>query len=249
MKTNNRTYFEGCFTALFCYKNVIIFGDIILKHISVIKKIIDWDYYEEHFDELVDKLYPQRKDSVLRLKRRKPAIVSLAAGIMLQDVVLDECGLLSQDINVETNDNGKPHIKGYEDFHYNISHSGERIVLAYGNCPVGIDIERIGETDLKVARRCFDECENEYIQKGRFLNEYVDDASVNQRFFTVWTMKEAYLKYKGTGISVPLNSFQVNPKCDSVKEDTVLLKHFVDDGYLISVCVDNDVESIDFVSG
>lgn len=94
--------------------------------------------------------------------------------------------------------NGKPFVLGVPDFHYNVTNTDGYVVLAVCEEPVGVDAERVRALRPKVMARCFTEREREYAKQG------------NDRFFEVWTKKEAYVKCKGKGLfSAPLNSFDV----------------------------------------
>lgn len=98
---------------------------------------------------------------------------------------------------------GKPYVKERPEVHFNISHSGPWVVLAYGDREVGIDIEQIhmDAGKEKLARRFFTETEQAWI----FQNQ----ADWGPRFFQIWTAKESYLKYLGTGLCKSLQSFDV----------------------------------------
>ena len=113
------------------------------------------------------------------------------------------------------NENGKPYFKSHPHFHFNISHSADTVAVAISDSTVGIDIELLRETDLKIAKRFFSEKETEFI------------GNDNRRFFEIWTKKEAYLKQIGTGLKFPLSSFDVI--------DNPLIETFQKDSYIISV--------------
>lgn len=126
---------------------------------------------------------------------------------------------------VEKGEFGKPHLKGMPDFHYNLSHSGDWVVLAFGDTQVGVDIQKM-EWDVgkeRVARRFFSPQEQEYLfrqENGRKL-----------RFYEIWTRKESWLKYLGTGIGKPLNSFSVfSPELPP------FLTHMPDEQHFLSLC-------------
>ena len=89
-----------------------------------------------------------------------------------------------------------------ESFYTNLSHSGDYVVLAVGDSPVGIDVEHKNDKDFKVTKRMFTETEQSYILNG------ADIESSQQRFRDIWTINEAFLKCLGIGISVPLNTFE-----------------------------------------
>ena len=46
-------------------------------------------------------------------------------------------------------ENGKPYIKNYPDYHFNISHSNGAVAIAFSDYPVGVDIEKIRKADMK----------------------------------------------------------------------------------------------------
>lgn len=130
-------------------------------------------------------------------------------------------------------------------------------MLAYGDVPLGVDIEQIREKDnLRVARRCFTEREYAYVsgQKEVVSQEPADshgglaeklrfkpdDSLSAERFFYLWTMKESYLKLTGDGISVPLNSFEIDPVQKIVIGTPYRYFMLRMDDYWISVCAEED---------
>ncbi len=88
-------------------------------------------------------------------------------------------------------ENGKPVLKGFENVYFSWSHSGNRIACAVSKAPVGIDIEKIGNFPKKVAARVCSDAE------FSFILESEHKASA---FTKLWTMKEAAVKLRGTGI-------------------------------------------------
>lgn len=174
-------------------------------HIYIRK--IDREYISNNYESLLEKLHADRRTKTARYNNREAAVTSVAAGLLLEEIVEKELKLLPVDIQISEGKSGKPYICGYEDFNYNLSHSGDYVVMAYGDIPVGIDIEHIHKdgmrkNDIAVAKRCFTVDEYSYIT-GAYQN-------APDRFCMIWTMKESYLKLMGTGISVPLNSFEID---------------------------------------
>ncbi|MBQ8412147.1 MAG: 4'-phosphopantetheinyl transferase superfamily protein [Lachnospiraceae bacterium] len=206
-----------------------------MNNIVVVVKKVDFEYCTIHFDELIKQVYPQRRDAILKLKNKRAACISLIAGLLLQEIIKKRFGIEPKDIVIDTNEQGKPCVKGLLDFYYNISHSGDMIVMAYGDCPVGVDLEEIKSADLRVAKRCF--CKEEY----QYVLGETDDSAISEeqaiRFLKVWTKKEAYLKYKGIGISVPLDSFCIDIVNDTVEGTDIVFHEKSYDGYICNLCV------------
>ncbi len=88
---------------------------------------------------------------------------------------------------------------------FNISHSGQRVVLAVAHEPVGVDIEapRTVSDARAIAKRFF-------APEERRTLETADDVQAS--FLAIWTAKEAVVKTIGRGLSQALDSFVVHPE-------------------------------------
>lgn len=213
-----------------------------MREVCVVIRKVNSELVDAHFDALLGLLYPKRREAVLRFKNRRAAIVSLSAGKLLQDIAGRECSILPDDLNIEKGSQGKPYIAGRENFHFNLSHSGDYVVIAYGDCELGVDIEQLRDKDIAVARRCFTPEEFNYVVEGAENNpEICASEAANERFFRIWTMKESYLKCTGTGISIPLNSFYANPYNLAVENTNYRFDVHRADDYIISLCTQGKV--------
>ena len=86
--------------------------------------------------------------------------------------------------------------------HYNISHSGDWVVMALSDKAVGIDVERVRSPQYRIAERFFSPTEL------AALNRLEGDEKARY-FFDLWTLKESYLKLLGKGLTQSLGSFTV----------------------------------------
>jgi 4'-phosphopantetheinyl transferase len=88
---------------------------------------------------------------------------------------------------------------------FNLSHSDDLAICAVGwNRNIGVDVEKI-RADVRgedLARRYFSAGE---LQS---LLQLAPDRRA-EGFFTCWTRKEAYVKARGDGLNIPLDSFDV----------------------------------------
>jgi len=109
-----------------------------------------------------------------------------------------------KNVELDYNEFGKPSVRGSEkeEFSFNVSHAGNWVVIAYGNVPVGVDIEKICDIEEDMPIEAFTKEEQDYIGK-------VTDQDRAKRFTQTWTLKESYVKYIGTGLSTDLNSFSI----------------------------------------
>jgi len=94
--------------------------------------------------------------------------------------------------------------------HFNVSHSGALAVYAITRGrSVGIDIEEIRPefSQERIAERFFSARE---VGELRSLPE----EAQAEAFFRCWTRKEAYVKARGGGLSIPLDSFDVTLRAE-----------------------------------
>jgi 4'-phosphopantetheinyl transferase len=111
--------------------------------------------------------------------------------------------------------NNKPGLMG-NPVHFNLTHTREAFAFAVsGDYCIGIDLEDINQNmDIySVAKSSFSEKERDYIFKS--------EKRARDRFFLLWTRKEALLKAIGTGITDDLTAIEV---CD--KENIIDPKLF-----------------------
>ncbi|MBR1598366.1 MAG: 4'-phosphopantetheinyl transferase superfamily protein [Lachnospiraceae bacterium] len=162
---------------------------------------VSCDCSKEQSLALYEGLSRDRRERVDRLKDKGAAHKQIIIGAFLQHCLSGYIGVMPSQIKFEYNEQGKPYVPS--DVHFNMSHSGDYAVLAVSDHPVGIDIERLRHKRLSVAKRFF--CREEYEDIINAGGEKEQD----RRFLEYWTVKEAYVKYLGKGLSIPLDSFRI----------------------------------------
>lgn len=113
------------------------------------------------------------------------------------------------------NSHGKPAISNPLELplQFNLSHTLNRVALAVTlGREIGVDVEKIKTVDQVrgLAARCFTEEENRYIFGG-------GKETVLWRFFKLWTLKEAYIKACGRGLSISLQALSFFPTADPLR--------------------------------
>ena len=118
-------------------------------------------------------------------------------------------GVAPAELDLVSGPHGRPALAGRAaeaGIDFNLTHSGDLALLAVARGRrVGVDLERL-RTDLdalEIAERFFCPAET------AALRALPAPARV-EAFFRYWTAKEAFLKATGTGLSAPLDGFEVS---------------------------------------
>jgi 4'-phosphopantetheinyl transferase len=69
---------------------------------------------------------------------------------------------------------------------------------------IGVDVENLQRTNSHqdIAKRFFSNSEAAFLER-------IDEAQKPMEFLRLWTLKEAFVKARGLGLSIPLNSFEI----------------------------------------
>ncbi len=129
----------------------------------------------------------------------------IAARGTLRALLGQYLSVLPIEIQFSYGEQGKPFLTDFPDFKFNISHSEDLAVFAFAKeITLGIDVEFINpkiDTEV-IAPRFFSKNEAATLLKLSPLKR-------PPVFFNCWTRKEAFIKAKGGGLSIPLDQFEV----------------------------------------
>jgi 4'-phosphopantetheinyl transferase len=159
---------------------------------------------------------------------------------------------LASDIKFRYGAQGKPAIdvKDGVQVQFNLAHAEDMALLALtAEGPVGVDLERVQEQPdwLDIARRFFSSDEIKEL-------EQCGAGERNREFFRLWTCKEAYVKARGGGLSIPLNSFSIQRLghdgvrgVRGTRDDTTwsVRELSVDSDYVAAVAIEGNVRELD----
>jgi len=125
---------------------------------------------------------------------------SLFAEMLLRYGLTRDFGLDNKEISFVIDEYGKPSLKEKDNIHFNLSHSGDWVVCAIGDVPMGVDVEQVKEKNLDIAKRFYMDYEYKKILAQK-------ECDRSKCFIQFWTLKESYIKAEGKGLSIPLESF------------------------------------------
>ena len=169
--------------------------------------------------------------------RQDGDVVRFVAGRgALRQILSERTGQNPHDLVFAEGDGGKPTLRDHPEVHFNLSHSGDFVLIAVGDAPLGVDIEAMREFDWRaLAAMNFhpNECG---------VMEELDDAAARDTFFQFWAHKEAFLKATGIGltdrltdISIPLAGGRVTAPAGLSGEAWYATPVAAPDGYKASI--------------
>ena len=126
----------------------------------------------------------------------------LIARALLRTQLGERLNLAPESLVFERGEHGKPALVLGNSLQFNLSHSDDWVVLAIADNRIGVDIESTARKNdvMAIADRYF--FGSEIAELTSF-----EPSEQRQRFFDYWTLKEAYMKARGEGISLGLSNF------------------------------------------
>ncbi|MFD2171159.1 4'-phosphopantetheinyl transferase family protein [Tumebacillus lipolyticus] len=186
------------------------------------------------------------QDRILRYRRWEDRQSGLLAAKLARKMLSEHLQVSAHDLQIERTSFGRPYLHGFTQWQgdYNVSHSGDWVFGGIAEQGLlGVDVEGLREIDMEVSKHCYcpEERDELYSLEGKEQNAF---------FYVLWTLKEAYIKAIGTGLSTPLTSFGFD--IESLKAGRILLKdehgvaqpqwnfrrYEVDEAYRFAICTD-----------
>ena len=174
--------------------------------------VIDIELAYRHKKTLLESVSEVQKTKALKFKNEPDQIRSLTSSYLMNKLSKEP---------LQFNDMGKPFYQNGP--YFNVSHSGQYIVMAVSNKEVGVDIEENNDKDMSALIRIFNEAE------AKMIKEHAD-------FYYLWCAKESLIKCIGSSVSkikevpaLPFNGVK------SFKGQDYYCKTFIEDKHIISI--------------
>lgn len=194
---------------------------------------------DELYNKEFNKLPLLRQKELLKKAKPEDRKRSLAGDILTKRYLSKLYGVSEDIIEIKKGEHGKPYVLNLP-AHFNLSHSGNYTILAISDKPIGIDIEIIEDFSAILAKKLFNEDELNYIAG---TGPSTKKSDMQRAFYEIWTAKEAYLKYLGSGISGGVNSLSFslkNGKLVPNKTDVTLTYDFSVPGAVTAIVTPKD---------
>ena len=155
-------------------------------------------------EDALPHLDDKRRSRIRRLRVPLKRAQCAAAGLLLTHL-FGEKGVAPTLVYGE---NGKPYLADKSDTFFSITHSDKWVFLAVSDGEIGMDAQAPQKVCPRLAARSTSSEELSWVKED-----------TEPRFTRLWTMKEAYLKYTGTGLTVPIREVTISvPPTDGYDE-------------------------------
>ena len=156
--------------------------------------IMNTEKGKDNFDFYFSVLTEKEKEKALRFRFEEDKVRSVLGAFLIHKAFLED--FPNEKYELTYNKFGKPyypqHLLYKKQAYFNLSHSGDLVVLAKAEYDLGIDTEKIRPIDIGKFKTVFSENETEIIKSS---------PDPTESFFELWTKKEAFVKCIGKGIS------------------------------------------------
>jgi len=204
----------------------------------------------EIYDYLLQLVSEEKRAKIKKFKFLEDGLRCLLGNLLSRYAIIKRTGYKNNELKFSVTEYNKPILTEPDKSNFNISHSGNWAVCAISDAPVGIDVELIKTIELEIAKRFFTNYEYTCLMKQ-------SPADLLKFFYTLWTLKESYIKADGRGLSIPLDTFSIDVCNDQIslitnnELNSCYFRSFsLDERHIASVCslTDDITDSIEEVT-
>lgn len=153
---------------------------------------------DEAYMQALSLLSVERRKQVSGLAMEQDRKRTVAGELLVRRALGEKMGIAPENVPLQRDDSGKPFVEGAP-VHFSVSHSGLYVVCAVDERPIGVDVEVVRGAEEKFMYRVCTEREFSYVRP-------YDDGGY-ERFWEIWTAKEALFKLTGKGPLLGLSCF------------------------------------------
>lgn len=135
---------------------------------------------------------PEKKERISKQCIKQNADNMLVGEILAKAIIKKTFGIEIKKQVFKLSENGKPYLANFPDIHFSISHSGEYVMVAVSDKPVGADIQKIKKYNSAVMKKYYSDKEIKQIEES---------SDKDSEYTKIWTQKEAVIKKSDTGLA------------------------------------------------
>jgi 4'-phosphopantetheinyl transferase len=176
-----------------------------------------------------------------RIIRQEDKNIFLTSQVMKKIICGQYLKYPPEEVSFAYTENNKPFVSDKADFHFNISHSGNWLVLIFSRNPCGVDVEKI-QPDFNfdgVMKLTYHPDEIGYVQWS---------PDQHKAFFRIWAIKESFLKATGVGLIDNLSDLNMMKNSTLLENPNPwkIQSFIIDGGYWCSICFKSQNPKINF---
>lgn len=161
--------------------------------LNIYSILIDSSKFDNIDFKLLSYVSKERQAKIERYRFISDKKLSLYSGLLVRMELSNFLNVSHNQLDFSINDFQKPILLNYPQIDFSISHTKGFILCAItNNGKIGVDVEKISHMHKNVMKRVFCQTEIDYVLQSQEMQ--------SERFFKVWTRKEAYSKYLGCGL-------------------------------------------------
>ncbi len=197
---------------------------ILRRKAADIAMVVYFLQYRGDGEEFIPFLSPQRLERLCGVSSagvRRQTVFSYA---LLRLALFEQYGI-AQAPEFEYGEREKPFLKDFPSVFFSISHSGQAVLCAADDFPLGADLQEVRGIKLSAAEKF---CSREELSRL--------SGNTDRELCRLWCVKESYAKFTGRGFA---EGFAKIPAEALLQEKRAVLTER--DGYFISVCADRKI--------
>ena len=185
-------------------------------------------FNDNDIESFYERIPKNKRDKINKIKNSNARKRSIVGEILLSKL-LTKNNLSYDNLEYYINDYGKPYLKNNNLF-FNISHSFDYVIAIVSEKEIGIDIEKLRKTSLNTIHQFATKKEQDYILSS--------NINIEERIFSIYTLKEAYIKMLGTNLNKAFDvEFQIINNTVICSDKNVKVGFLNDiEGYVIAYC-------------
>jgi 4'-phosphopantetheinyl transferase len=177
-------------------------GDVVVRYVSV------GDDDEPALPRMLPQLTTGERDHAARFRFTRDRLAFALGRVLVRRTLSQFSSPPAGGWQFASNTYGKPELTGSPGappLRFNISHCAGMVTAAFAlGRDIGVDVESVARSSAgaEIARTCFAPEEIRAI-------ESLPERQQQLAFVSIWTLKEAYVKAIGMGLSIPLADFAI----------------------------------------
>jgi len=188
-------------------------------------------------EKAADTISAERLDASRKFRFEADRLRSIGGELLCRSAIRRGLCLKNDEIIFSKNSFGKPFLKGFENFHFNVSHSGELVICAVSSSEAGCDCELLDPANN------FDDIRSVFSESELAAIDSLSGIERTMKCFAIWTAKESFIKCTGCGLSEDVSKLETYRENHiyKIRKNGTELNYFIKpykhiEGYAVAAC-------------